>query len=61
MKIKTEIEMTPDEAKELMMPSEKQVDVGTELYQKWLETITESTFNLMNPVYSKQEKDDDES
>jgi hypothetical protein len=59
MKIKTEVEMTPEEAKELMMPSGKQLDLGSNLYQQWLETVTESAFNLMNPSYLKQEKSDD--
>jgi len=59
MKIKTEIEMTPEEAKELMMPSGTQIDAGTHLYQQWLNTLTESAFNLVNPSYLKQEKSDD--
>jgi len=59
MKIKTEVEMTPEEAKELMMPSGTQVDVGTQLYQQWLSTLTESAFNLVNSSYLKQEKGND--
>ena len=59
MKINIEIDMTPEEAKELFVPSEKQAELGTQLYQGWLEAVHKNTLDLMNPAnYSKgQDRD----
>jgi len=50
MKINVEIDLTTDEAKELFIPSEKQTEFGTEMYNKWLEAIQKSTMELANPM-----------
>lgn len=59
MKINIEIDLTPEEAKELFVPSEKQAELGTQLYQSWLEAVQKSTWDMMNPEkYSKgQDRD----
>lgn len=50
MKINVEIDLTTDEAKELFVPSEKQSELGTQLYEKWLEAVQKSTMELANPM-----------
>lgn len=50
MKINVEIDLTTDEAKELFVPSEKQSELGTQLYKKWLEAVQKSTMELANPM-----------
>lgn len=50
MKINVEIDLTTDEAKELFVPSEKQAEFGTELYNKWLNAVQKCTMELANPM-----------
>ncbi len=59
MKINVEIDLTTDEAKELIMPSEKQTEFGTEMYNKWLEAIQKSTMELANPMNYVKGKSND--
>ena len=42
--------MTPEEARELITPTEKQAELGAEMYNKWLEAIQKSTMELANPM-----------
>ena len=59
MKINVEIDLTTDEAKDLFVPSEKQAEFGTEMYNKWLEAIQKSTMELANPMrYVSSAKED---
>ena len=59
MKINVEIDLTTDEAKELFIPSEKQTEFGTEMYNKWLEAIQKSTMELANPMNYVKGKSND--
>lgn len=59
MKVTIELDMTPEEAKELFVPSEKQAEFGTELYNKWLEAIQKSTMELTNPMNYVKGKSND--
>jgi len=59
MKINVEIDLTPDEAKELFVPSEKQAEFGTQLYERWLEAVQKSTLDLMNPINYTKGQDND--
>lgn len=56
MKINVEVDLTPEEAKELFVPSEKQTEFGTQMYEQWLSAVQKSTMDLMNPAnYMKDE------
>jgi hypothetical protein len=56
MKVNIELDLTTDEAKELFVPSEKQAEFGSQIYEKWLEAVQKSTMDLMNPAnYVKDE------
>ena len=59
MKINIEIDMTPEEAKELFVPSEKQAELGTQIYQGWLEAVHKNTIDLMNPANYTTGKNDE--
>ena len=59
MKINVEIDLTTDEAKELFIPSEKQTEFGTEMYNMWLEAIQKSTMELANPMNYVKGKSND--
>ena len=48
MKVNIELDLTTDEAKELFVPSEKQAEFGSQIYEKWLEAVQKSTMDLMN-------------
>jgi len=59
MKIKTEIEMTPEEAKELVTPDKKDIDRGTELYYQWLETVQKSAQQFWTGALNQEGKSND--
>lgn len=39
MKIKIELDLTPDEAKELFVPSDKQSEFGMKLYDAYIDAL----------------------
>jgi hypothetical protein len=56
MKINVELDLTTDEAKELFIPSEKQAELGSQIYEKWLESVHKNIMELYNPMnYVKDE------
>ena len=59
MKIKTEIEMTPEEAKELITPDKKDIDRSTELYYHWLETVQKSAQQFWTGALNSEAKNND--
>jgi hypothetical protein len=59
MKVTIEIDMTPEEARELFVPSDQQAELGRQLYQQWFSAVQKSTMDMMNPAnYSKGDNND---
>lgn len=57
MKVKIEIDMTPEEAKELFVPSEKQAEFGSQLYEQWLASVQKSIMEAYNPMNNVKNED----
>ena len=51
--------MTPEEAKELITPDEKDIDRGTELYYHWLETVQKSAQQFWTGALNSEAKQND--
>lgn len=49
MKVKLEIDLTPDEAKELFVPSDKQTEFGTMLYDAYTTALQETVLKHVDP------------
>jgi hypothetical protein len=49
MKVKLEIDLTPKEAKELFVPSDKQTEFGMLLYDAYVDALKETTWKHIDP------------
>lgn len=49
MKIKMELDLTPEEAKELFVPSEKQTQFTSMLYDAYVEMVQETVIKHVDP------------
>lgn len=49
MKVKLEIDLTPDEAKELFVPSDKQTEFGMMLYDAYAKALRETVWDHVDP------------
>lgn len=49
MKIKVELDLTPDEAKELFVPSEKQHEFTVMLYDAYVKALHETIWDHVDP------------
>ena len=49
MKIKIELDLTPDEAKELFVPSDKQTEFSMMLYDAYVQALQETVINHIDP------------
>jgi hypothetical protein len=49
MKVKLEIDLTPDEAKELFVPNGKQTEFMTMLYDAYVDALHETTWKHVDP------------
>ena len=49
MKIKVELDLTPDEAKELFVPSDKQSEFGMMLYDAYTKALNETIWKHIDP------------
>jgi hypothetical protein len=49
MKIKVELDLTPDEAKELFVPSDKQTEFSMMLYDAYTKAIHETMWKHIDP------------
>jgi hypothetical protein len=49
MKIKMEMDLTPEEAKELFVPSEKQTEFTAMLYDAYVEMVQETVLKHVDP------------
>ena len=49
MKIKMEMDLTPEEAKELFVPSEKQTEFTTMLYDAYVKMMQETILKHVDP------------
>lgn len=49
MKIKMEMDLTPEEAKELFVPSEKQSEFSLKLYDAYTKMVQETVLNHIDP------------
>lgn len=49
MKIKIELDLTPEEAKELFVPSDKQNEFGMMLYDAYVKALRETTWRHIDP------------
>lgn len=49
MKIKVELDLTPEEAKELFVPSDKQTEFYTLLYDAYTKAIHETMWSHIDP------------
>ena len=58
MKIKTEIEMTPEEAKQMMTPSSTDIDAGVQLYSQWASLVQDSALGFWKASTQPVERGD---
>ena len=49
MKIKVELDLTPEEAKELFVPSDKQTEFGVMLYDAYVTALRETVWDHVDP------------
>lgn len=49
MKIKIEFDLTPEEAKEFFVPSEKQAEFNTMLYDAYVKAVQETVLKHVDP------------
>ena len=49
MKLKLEIDLTPDEAKELLVPGDKQTEFTMMLYDQYVKALHETTWKHIDP------------
>jgi hypothetical protein len=49
MKIKVELDLTPDEAKELFVPSDKQVEFTDKLYAAYIDALNALVIKHIDP------------
>jgi hypothetical protein len=49
MKVKIELDITPEEAKELFVPSDKQSEFGMMLYDAYTKAISEQVWKHIDP------------
>ena len=49
MKVKLEIDLTPDEAKELFVPGDKQTEFVMMLYDQYVKALHETTWEHIDP------------
>ena len=49
MKVKLEIDLTPDEAKELFVPGDKQTEFAMMLYDQYVKALHETTWKHVDP------------
>jgi len=60
MKIKIDIDMTPDEAKELFVPGDKQTEFMTKTYDAYCKALQDMVWDQVDPynVIRGKNKDD---
>jgi hypothetical protein len=61
MKIKIELDLTPDEAKELFVPSDKQTEFGVMLYDAYAQAVQETVWKHIDPHNFMRMRDRDDS
>jgi hypothetical protein len=49
MKVKLEIDLTPEEAKELFVPSDKQTEFGMMLYDAYVDAFKKTMWSHVDP------------
>lgn len=49
MKVNIEIDMTPEEAKELFVPSDKQHEFAVKTYDAYIEAVNNFVINMVDP------------
>lgn len=49
MKVNIEIDMTPEEAKELFVPSDKQQEFAVKTYDAYIEAVNQFVINMVDP------------
>lgn len=59
MKIKMDIELTPDEAKELFVPSDKQHEFTIKTYDAYVQALQDMVWNQIDPYQMVRNKNDD--
>lgn len=55
--MKIEIDLTPDECKELFLPSEKQAEFAAKIGQAYFDAMTKLATGTFNSTVSKFKKD----
>lgn len=59
MKIKINIDLTPDEAKDLFVPSEKQHEFMVKTYDAYVQALHEIVWDQVDPYEMIRKKNDD--
>jgi hypothetical protein len=49
VKVKIEFDLTPDEAKELFVPSDRQADFSIMLYEAYIDALNKLVINHVDP------------
>lgn len=59
MKIKMDIELTPDEARDLFVPSDKQHEFMVKTYDAYVKALQDMVWDQVDPYQMIRKKDDD--
>lgn len=57
MKIKIEVDMTPDEVQDLFIPSNKQKEFAEALYRAYVDAASKTVSNAVNKVFKKRSQE----
>lgn len=58
MKIKIELDMTPEEVQDLFIPSHKQKEFAEALYKAYIDAMSKTVTGAVSKVFRKRSQDD---
>lgn len=58
MKVKVEIDMTPDEVQDLFIPSSKQKEFAQALYTAYIDAMSKTVSGAVDKVFKRRSRDD---
>ena len=58
MKVKVEIDMTPDEVQDLFIPSSKQKEFAQALYTAYIDAMSKTVSGAVDKVFKRRSRDE---
>jgi len=56
MKVKIELDMTPDEVQDLFIPSNKQKEFAETLYKAYIDAMSKTVSGAVSKVFKRKDK-----